>query len=601
MTRFTAAIARFTCSLALGLAVLAMPAWAQDLPVVMGERVLAKELKSAASPYLLTTEEEMPARALRLVQPVARELQSLLPHKTFTKRVDIGFGRDVAELAEEPAARALVWERVGPSRIAKLRVHSPGAQALRVGLRIGSTRQPWELRVTGSADETKALGPLRLGGPLGKADVHWTPLTEGEAQVIEIVSPASLPEPRVEVASVSHLVAGPKDGFGKRVIDIGSSEPCNIDIKCVPSPTQALLDAANSTVQLLITRPGGGSALCSGTILNDTQPGTQIPYIYTANHCLEADSPPYHPAAMMQEIASSISTFFFFDAVACNSFATPNYVQKFGGATYLSSDLAQDFMFLRMNDWAPDGAYLAGWDANPFTFTNTPIVVLHHPYGDLKKYTAGVMSGGPDTLDFPRSAPTGYWRTSYNRGITEFGSSGGGLFTLASGQYVLRGSLSTGNIFQCGSRLSSGYYVGNDWFTRFDVAFPRIQPWLQATSLADFDVTDLWWNPLVNGRGLNLTQHPSGQIFAMWYNYDADYGPLYLMMSGGQWITSRTFFGKLYRTSGPAYDQVPFDTNRVRVYEIGTLTLNFPDANNMTFTWVIDGVQRTETMIRQDF
>ena len=600
MTRFTAAIARFACSLGLGLAVLAMPAWAQDLPVVMGERVLAKELKSAASPYLLTTEEEMPARALRLVQPRARELQSLAPGKTFTKRVDIGFGRDVAELAEEPAARALVWERVGPSRIAKLRVHSPGAQALRVGLRIGSTRQPWELRVTGSADETRALGPLRLGGPLGKADVHWTPLTEGEAQVIEIVSPASLPEPRVEVASVSHLVAGPKDGFGKRVVDIGSSEPCNIDIKCVADPTQAFLDAANSTVQLLITRPGGGTALCSGTILNDTQPGTQIPYIYTANHCLEADSPPYHPAATMQEIASSISTFFFFDAVACNSFATPNYVQKFGGATYLSSDLAQDFMFLRMNDWAPDGAYLAGWDANPFAFTNTPIVVLHHPYGDLKKYTGGVMSG-LDLLDAPRSAPTGYWRTSYDQGITEFGSSGGGLFTLSSGQYVLRGSLSTGNIFQCGSRLPSGYYVGNDWFTRFDVAFPRIQSWLQATNLADFDVTDLWWNPLVNGRGINLTQHPSGQIFAMWYNYDADYGPLFLMMSGGQWITSRTFFGKLYRTSGPAYDQVPFDTNRVRVYEIGTLTLNFPDANNMTFTWVIDGVQRTETMIRQDF
>ena len=114
-------------------------------------------------------------------------------------------------------------------------------------------------------------------------------------------------------------------------------------------------------------------------------------------------------------------------------------------------------------------------------------------------------------------------------------------------------------------------------------------------------MTDLWWNPRVNGRGINLTQHPSGQIFAMWYDYDADYGPLFLMMSSGQWITSRTFFGKLYRTSGPAYDQVPFDTNRVRVYEIGTLTLNFPDANNMTFTWVIDGVERTETMIRQDF
>ncbi len=240
MTRIVAAISRLSRLLAIGFAVLALPAWAQDLPVVMGERVFSKEMKALASPYLLTTEEEMPAHALRLVQPSARELRSLQPRGTFTKRVDIGFGRDVAELAEEPAAKALAWQVVGASRIAKLRVQSPGAQALRVGIRIGSTRQPWELRVAGNADETKALGPLRLGGPLGKTEIHWTPLTEGDAQVIELVSPASLPAPAVEVVSVSHLVASPKDRFRKRTADIGSSEPCNIDIACIIEPDAGL-------------------------------------------------------------------------------------------------------------------------------------------------------------------------------------------------------------------------------------------------------------------------------------------------------------------------------------------------------------------------
>ena len=596
-----AAASGFARSIVLALAFLALPAWSQGVRVQEGERVTGVAPKSATSPYLLTSEEEMPARALRLVSPTAREMRSLEPRETAFKRVEIGFGREMADAAEDSAARPLVWQKVGPWRIAKVRVNSPGAQALRVGLRIGSTREPWELRVAGSADETKALGPLRLGGPLGREEIHWTPVTEGEGQVIEITSPASLPEPSVEIVMVSHLVAGPSDGFRKRVQEIGSSLSCNIDVKCVGNPTQAFYDVANATVHLVFTRRSGGTAMCSGTLLNDSIPGTQVPYLYTANHCFEQDSAPYNTAAQVQEVASTLNTYFFFDAVSCGSYATPPYKQLFGGATYLYHNLAQDVLFVRLNDWAPEGAFLAGWDATPFTVTNTPVIVLHHPYGDLKKFTAGVLSG-TDLLDAPRTSPNGFWRTAYNQGVTEFGSSGGGLFTLANGRYYLRGSLSTGNIFQCSARLSNGYYVGNDWFTRFDVAFPAIRGWLQATGLPDFDVTDMWWKDSTeSGWGINLTQHPSGQVFAVWYTYAADGGPLWLVMSGGTWTTSRTFTGTLYRTSGPAYSRLPFDPGQVKLNPVGSLTLNFTDADNATLTWVVDGVQGAKTIRRLAF
>jgi hypothetical protein len=340
--------------------------------------------------------------------------------------------------------------------------------------------------------------------------------------------------------------------------------------------------------------------MCSGTILNDTTPGTQIPYLYTANHCFEADSAPYNTAAQMQQVASSLNTFFFFDAVACNSFATPAYVQLVGGATYLYHNLSQDVLFLRLNEWAPMGAYLLGWDANPITAVNTPIVVLHHPLGDLKMYTAGVVDG-LDILTSPRSAPTGYWRTSYNQGVTEFGSSGGGLFTFSSNQYVLRGSLSTGNIFECSARQPDGYYIGNDWFTRFDTAFPNLRPWLQATNLPQFDVTDLWWNPAENGWGINLTQKPNGTLVALWYTYAADTGPLWLIMSGGTWTTSRTFTGTLYRASGQPYSPLPFNPGSVHYTPVGSLTFNFTDADNGSFTWVVDGVQGIEIIERNEF
>jgi hypothetical protein len=72
-------------------------------------------------------------------------------------------------------------------------------------------------------------------------------------------------------------------------------------------------------------------------------------------------------------------------------------------------------------------------------------------------------------------------------------------------------------------------------------------------------------------------------------------------MAGGQWTTSRTFTGRLYRTSGPGYNQATFDPARVKVTDVGSLTLNFTGANNAIMTWVVDGVQGSEAVTRLNF
>jgi lysyl endopeptidase len=250
-------------------------------------------------------------------------------------------------------------------------------------------------------------------------------------------------------------------------------------------------------------------------------------------------------------------------------------------------------LFVRLNDWAPAGAWLTGWDANPVA-SNAAITVLHHPSGDLEKYSAGT-SGSFTQLPSPNGAPTGFMSVTYNQGTTEGGSSGAGLLTYASGEYFLRGGL-WGGYASCSALTSPDYY------SRLDVVYPDIRQWLnaQAANQPDFDVTDLWWNAAESGWGLNLAQHPSGQIFGVWYTYAADYGPLWLVLSGGQWTTPRSFTGKLYRTAGPAYNKT-FDPTKVTVFEVGTLTLNFTDANNGSFTWVVDGVQGTKVITRQPF
>src|SRR5207248_9567715 len=105
-----------------------------------------------------------------------------------------------------------------------------------------------------------------------------------------------------------------------------------------------------------------------------------------------------------------------------------------------------DLTFLRMNNAPPAGVFLAAWDASP-VFPGSNVVSLHHPQGDLKKFSAGQsvdFAHDFDDLQNPGTfVPQGtYLRIRWSQGTTEPGSSGGGVFTRSeSGEYQLRGVL----------------------------------------------------------------------------------------------------------------------------------------------------------------
>lgn len=566
------------------------PALGQDLPVAKGEVYLGSP-KAAAEGRLLTTEEEMPAGRLRLAAPSEREFRALESASSSAKRMTIGFGREVAEHAVEGSGTGLAWSRVGEWKIAKLRVHSPGAAALRVALRVGATRVPVSLRVSGSDDESFALGPVMQGGPVAETGIYWTPATEGEAQVVEIASPANQPEPSIEFVRVSHLVTGPSSRFRKAVGQIGASGSCNIDVACVSNPSQALINARNSVVHIVFTRPTGGTYLCTGTLLNDTVAETQVPYLFSANHCFDSETAPFYNASQMQQVANTLNSYFFFEAATCGSRQVPAFVQRFGGANFHYNSVSQDVLFVSLRDTPPGGAFLLGWDPNPLP-SGSAVTVLHHPLGDLKKFSTGI-SAAATLLPSPLNASTGYWRVNYNQGIAEPGSSGAGLLTFTNGEYVVRGGLFGGET-TCSDRTAPDYY------SRFDIAYPTLRNWLNPAAGPAFDVTDLWWFQAESGWGINLTQHPSGQVFAVWYTYADDFGPYWLVMAGGQWVNAVTFSGTLYSTSGPHYAQ-PFDTTKVRTDPVGTMTLTFSDASNGSFTWTVNGVTGTKAITRQPF
>ena len=113
---------------------------------------------------------------------------------------------------------------------------------------------------------------------------------------------------------------------------------------------------------------------------------------------------------------------------------------------------------------------------------------------------------------------------------------------------------------------------------------------------------DLWWAKLPgseSGWGINLTQEGS-VIFGTWFTYDLDGTPLWLSVTattGG----GSVFTGTLYRTTGPAFDAVPFDPAAVVRTPVGTATFTFGDGANATFAYTVDGIAQTKSITREVF
>ena len=116
-------------------------------------------------------------------------------------------------------------------------------------------------------------------------------------------------------------------------------------------------------------------------------------------------------------------------------------------------------------------------------------------------------------------------------------------------------------------------------------------------------VQGLWWRSPAgneNGWGVNIT-HQGNIIFATWFTYDTDGTGMWLVMSEGRRLTSGsfTFTGAIYRTTGPAFNSVPWGA--VAVTQVGTGTFTFADVNNGTFEYTVNGVTQIKPITKQIF
>jgi lysyl endopeptidase len=506
--------------------------------------------------------------------------------------VQVGYPRAVAALENTSAvASMLAWEPLANGgSVAAYSVTTPGAVAVRMGLRIESLPDGAVARFYASRSEDPievSAAQLRAGAAV--SGTYWSPIVESDTIVMEIEIPpgASATDVRIATPTISHLVASASTTFAMPK----AAATCNNDAMCYQG-TWAL--ESNAVARIVFT-DAGSSFVCTGTLVADKDTATFVPYFLTANHCIST-----------QASASSVQSYWFYRSTACNSGLRGAYTTLAGGATLLYAAQITDTSFLRLNGTPPAGAGYVGWNVATAPALGASVTGLHNPTGDLQKASFGSLSSYSvctPTSDEQfscrgtGSASSTFLTVSWRSGITEGGSSGSALF-LDNGKYLV-GQLYGGD-GSCGT-------ASTDYYGRFDIAYTAaLYQWLGSgttpTSPAivpALNYSDLWWNAAESGWGISITQH-NAAMFAAWYVYDGNGSPVWVVMPGGQWISTTAFVGDLYTTTGPSATGA-FDPSQVTRTKVGAATLSFASGSQATLSYTVNGASGSKTIVRQPF
>ena len=412
------------------------------------------------------------------VSPIEKNAQAI---RRKGERLKIGFGRDLPQSYQGDLYPWLSWRELpGYGRVATFSIASPEAKALRVAIKLDRLSEGVEVRFFGANDE-QVHGPFtaesQRARPLDEATLRepaqsatdalfWSPVIEGETAGVEIYVPGDVGHDfAIEAPEIQHLVYSVRNPDDKALQELGQSGACNMDVKCRTTNPSDL----SAAVAKIIFTDGGSTYLCTGTLLND-QAHSWTPYFMTANHCVST-----------QSVASTINSYWFFERATCGGSNPTTATQFAGGATLLATGANTDFTFLQLRDSqisALPGIHFAGWSiANP---TGAAVIGLHHPRGDLKKWSQGTARGFDDFERYPGPVTgTGnYIRTTWSQGVTEVGSSGSGLFAVTGEQGGQQ--LFVGNLY--GGYSSCANPSTPDWYGRFDLTYPSISRWLTAAA-----------------------------------------------------------------------------------------------------------------------
>ncbi|WP_200154654.1 trypsin-like peptidase domain-containing protein [Chromatium okenii] len=354
-----------------------------------------------------------------------------------------------------------------------LTIEAPNAVAVRLGLLITQLPDNAQLAFFTAHGSDPVAAPIhgaeinqliatnRAAGDHSSAgQTYWSPMITGESATILIYLPSDNDNTdlQLEIPSLSHFFQDP--------LSARTAGFCQLDVKCY-----ANWNDASSGVAKMVYTDGGYSYRCTGSLINDSDTATSVPYFLTANHCIST-----------QTAASTLETHWFYQSAFCNSsLRDSRYTKLTGGAKLLYASANTDTSFLHLNKQPPSGVVYLGWTtATPLL--NDVVTGIHHPDGDLKKISFGQLDAyqncyadddDDDTFYcHPASSSSGnYIDVDWSQGVTENGSSGSALFNDA--QQII-GTLWGGN--------DSCYDEdGVSTYGRFEIAYnTKLKQWLGA-------------------------------------------------------------------------------------------------------------------------
>ncbi|GEM_PF-1092797 len=458
----------------------------QAAPSVAAEpvRPLQRPAPVAATPHAIRT-----GPALRVRLEALKTFKALAANPPGIGPMTVGLGRDLPpDLSQVIHLADLEWRTAGNGeRHARIEMTSPGAKALRAALWVyalpdgvnlvfyapGSTTPG--IHVSAAAINRRLARDRAARDPdAPQPALYWSPVVAGETLGLEIRLPPgiSFDQVRIAIPRLSHLFMDPATGEMDTTFGIGDSQSCTLDVSCFWDDVK---DIAPAVARMIFTSNSGASALCTGTLVNDLDPHTQIPYFLTARHCIST-----------QSAASTLNTFWFFRTLGCRQPPNPDVKMLGGGATLLAAVPGEDMTLLRLDETPPTGALFAGWDASPVP-AKRYFTSVSHPAGDLQKVAFGSIKGDgscyfvPDSPFLVCADSDGgrFLSVVFQKGMVEGGSSGSGMFLDTTHKLV--GTL-TGGSARCDLR------GGDIFYGRFELAYNEaFFKWLGGTPACDLE------------------------------------------------------------------------------------------------------------------
>ncbi len=289
-----------------------------------------------------------------------------------------------------------------------LAIRSPGADGIRLHFADFDVGEGSGLVYSTSESGIIVRGPYAGTGPDRDGD-FWTASLPGDEVFVEF---NGIREPRFEIAEIIHLDRSPADPVDER----GGPDllDCHLDVNCHDDDVYWVAKMATGRMSF---SDGTNSYSCTGTLLNDLDNETIVPYFLTARHCLHT-----------QAEVDTLEVVWNYQTATCDDEASvPSYwsLPRNVGGLHLRSYDENDMEFMRLAGDLTGGLGLVGWTES----TSSAQYGVHHPKGSWKRVVfledVVIGCGTKDPTDFD----------SYDQidGLTQKGSSGSGAFN-GSGQ-----------------------------------------------------------------------------------------------------------------------------------------------------------------------